>query len=173
MTPTRFSLTLPRQQARLVYIAVAYHLGRPGSELDPETLVEHDYGLRHLQPLLAENLGETAIALELTAFQMTRLESALLGALNELKMYSLLDAMAGPRGRQRSAVNGFDDALRSAFPEVASEPDYASQLAGEVMLLRRELDASFKRAAAVLAEERQAAEEARRRHKRPWQFWRR
>jgi hypothetical protein len=169
----RFSLTLPRQQARLVYLAIAYHLGRPGSELDPDTFVEHDYGLRHLQPLLAENLDETAIALELTAFQMTKLDSALLGTINELKMYSLLDAMAGPSGRQRSAVAGFDGALQSAFPEVAEDPDYASQLAGEVMMLRRELDVSFKRAVAVLAEERAAAEEARRQRKKPWQFWRR
>ena len=170
---TRFSLTLARQQARLVYVSIAYHLGRPGSEVDPETLVEHDYGLRHYEPVLAANLDEEAVAMDLTAFQMTKLDSALLGALNELKMYSLMDAMAGPGGRQRSAVIGFDAALQSTFPEVIEDPDYASQLAGEVMMLHRELDISFKRAAAVLAEEKQAAEEARRNRKKPWQFWRR
>ena len=29
----RFSLTLPQHQARLLYLAVVYHLARPGSEV--------------------------------------------------------------------------------------------------------------------------------------------
>ena len=37
---TRFSLRLPNHQARLVALAVFYHLARPGSEIDPDTLAD-------------------------------------------------------------------------------------------------------------------------------------
>jgi hypothetical protein len=41
----RFSLRLPQRQARLVALAVAYHLARPGSELDRDTMREYEHGL--------------------------------------------------------------------------------------------------------------------------------
>lgn len=169
---TAFTLTLPQRQARIVALAFAYHLGRPGSEVDPETFREHDYGLRSVQPLLRAQLERESVALALTAYQMTRLGSAVLGALNELKMYGLLDAMAAGDSR-RSVTPGFDEALRSLFPEVVADPDYASQLAADVMMLHRELHPTVRRAQEALEEERQAAEESQRVRKKGWQFWKR
>ena len=49
---TRFALRLPQHQARLVALAIAYHLSRPGSELDPDTLSDYTHGLRELQPVI-------------------------------------------------------------------------------------------------------------------------
>jgi len=49
-------LQLRQEEARLVFLAVAYHLGRPGSELDPITKQPVEHGLaeaaRDLQPQL-------------------------------------------------------------------------------------------------------------------------
>ncbi|HXG36285.1 MAG TPA: hypothetical protein VNL15_04890 [Dehalococcoidia bacterium] len=172
VTPTRFSLSLPQHQARLFYLAVLYHLARPGSEVDPQTMMPYPHGLSELQPLLEAQLNAESAILELTPFQLARIGSSLLGVLNELKLYSLLDTMAGASSRQRSVVSGFDDALRALFPRVSVDSAYASQLAEDVMMLRRELAASIKRAEEALEEERLAAEEARRGQKRWWQFWR-
>ena len=33
-----YALTLPQHEARLAFLAVLYHLARPGSEIDRETL---------------------------------------------------------------------------------------------------------------------------------------
>jgi len=64
----------------------------------------------------------------------------------------------------------FDERLRTLFPEVAGDPDCASQLAGDIIMLRRDLPLG--RAQEVIKEQREAAA-ARRDRKRWWQFWRR
>ena len=70
-------------------------------------------------------------------------------------MCSVFDRMAGDSRRPRSTATGFDDHLRDLFPEIAGDAAYASQLAEEMALLRRELP--FARAREALEEERQAA----------------
>ena len=170
---TRFSLTLPQRQARLAYLALTYHLGRPGSEIDPVTLKQGRRGLSEVGPVLEKQLGEEEAALELTPFQMTLLGSALLGALNELKLYSLLDTMAAKSERSRSTVPGFEIALLRLFPALAADPALAFDLAEEVMLLRRELAPTIDRAQELLRDEKEAAEETKRRRRSRWQFWRR
>ena len=52
----RFSLRLPQRQARLVALAVAYHLARPGAELDRETLQEYEHGLAEVPAALDPQL---------------------------------------------------------------------------------------------------------------------
>ena len=168
---TRFSLRLPQRQARLVALAVAYHLARPGSELDRETMREYEHGLAEVAGVLEPQLdGETA-TLELFPLQVTLLATALSSVVNELKMYSVFDTMAGESDRPRSTAPGFDDRLRSLFPEVAADPAAASDLAGEMAMLRRQLPLGRAREARE-AEHRAAAERAHQ-GKKAWQFWKR
>jgi hypothetical protein len=167
---TRFALRLPRHQARLIALAVSYHLSRPGSEIDPNTLGDYVHGLREVQPVIDAHLDQDMATLELTPLQTKLLATALSSVVSELKMYSVFDTMSGASRRPRSTAPGFDERLRSLFPEIAGDPGYASQLAEDVTLLRRELPLA--RAQEVIADEREAAEAARRR-KKWWQVWRR
>lgn len=167
----RFSLRLPQQQARLVALAVAYHLARPGSELDPDTMAEYEHGLAEVPPALEPQLGAEAASIELNPLQIALLSTALSSVISELKMYSVFDTMAGESARPRSTAPGFDDRLRVLFPQVAADPSYASQLAEDAMMLRRQLPSG--RAREILEEERRAAEEGQRGRKRGWRFWKR
>jgi hypothetical protein len=167
---TRFALSLPQHQARLTALAISYHLSRPGSELDPDTLSDYKHGLRELQPLIDAQVDNDAATIELTPLQIVLLSTALSSVVSELKMYSVFDTMSGASRRPRSTAPGFDDRLRSLFPEIAGDAAYASQLAEDVTMLRRELPSA--RARDVIAEQKRAAEEARSR-KRWWQVWRR
>ena len=167
---TTFRLRLPQRQARLISLAVGYHLARPGSEIDRETMGEYAHGLREVQPLLDAQLEETAAEIDLNPVQAVLLSTAFSSVLSELKMYSVFDTMAGDSRRPRSTAPGFDDRLRSLFPEVTGDASYATVLAEEMTLLRRELPSA--RAREVIEAERRAAEEARRR-RRWWQVWRR
>lgn len=165
----RFALRLPQRQARLVALAVAYHLARPGAELDPETIRDYAHGLADLPPALDAQLDAGEAALELSPLQVTLLATALSSVVSELKMYSVFDTMAGDSARPRSTAPGFDERLRDLFPEVIADPAVASDLAGEMAMLRRELPLA--RAREALEDEHVAAAEAERSRKRPWQFW--
>jgi hypothetical protein len=167
---TRFGLRLPQHQARIVALAIAYHLSRPGSELDPDTLSDYRHGLRELQSVIDAQVESEAATLELMPLQAVLLSTALSSVVSELKMYSVFDTMSGASRRPRSTAPGFDDRLRSLFPEIAGDAEYASQLAEDVTMLRRELPSA--RAREVIAEEKRAAEEARSR-RRWWQVWKR
>jgi hypothetical protein len=168
---TRFTLRLPQQQARLMALAVSYHLSRPGSEIDPSTLKEYQHGLAEVLPVIDGQLGEESALLELHPLQAVLLSTALSSVIGELKMYSIFDTMAGASARPRSTARGFDDRLRTLFPEVAGDPAYASQLAEEMTLLRRQLPSA--RAREIMEEERRAAQEAARSSRKRWQFWKR
>ena len=166
-----FSLTLPQHQARLLYLAVAYHLARPGSEVDPITLAEYEHGLAEVKPALDPQMEAGSANLELTPFQMARLNTAMLSTISELKTYSLFGNAAAGTESPRSTAVGFDETLRRLFPPVAEDVAYASELAEGLLMLRRQLSASIKRAETALVEEAQTVEAARKATKRPWQFW--
>jgi hypothetical protein len=165
----RFALRLPQRQARLVALAVHYHLSRPGAELDRDTLREYAHGLAELPPALDRQLEAEEATLQVLPLQVVLLGTALSSVVSELKMYSVFDTMAGESGRPRSTAPGFDERLQALFPEVAADPSAATDLAGEMTLLRRELPLA--RAREALEGERAAAEEAGRSGKRFWQFW--
>jgi hypothetical protein len=164
-------LTLGEQDARIVALAVTYHLGRPGSETDPDTLLRHDLGLGPVQATLAPQIGRARTTLELSPYQLHRLDESLLGLTNELKQYEL--------AQRRSAVPGFEEAISLLFPALApsadgERDDSALDLVTHVVLLRRRLGTAVAEAAATLAAERAAAAEATLTTRRPWwQWWRR
>jgi len=166
----RFSLRLPQHQARLVALAVAYHLARPGSEIDPGTMAAYEHGLAELSTPLDPQMDVEVASVDLNPLQVTLLSTALSSVINELKVYAVLDTMAGASSRPRSTAPGLDDRLRSLFPQVIGDPSYTSQLAEDMTMLRRHLPAA--RARQILEEERKASQEAAR-SKKPWQFWKR
>ncbi|MSP22738.1 MAG: hypothetical protein EXR66_06945 [Dehalococcoidia bacterium] len=153
---------LTQREARLVYLATLYHLGRPGTEIDPMTREPHDLGLRPVHDaLLADLEGPSATAtLGLSEYQLGRLGEALLGLVNELKQIELSG---------RSVVRGLFEALARTFPEEisADDPGGAIDLAGEATMLRRRL-ASAIRAAEATLEAARAAQQTAVADTRPW-----
>lgn len=126
-------LQLANPDARLAFLALQYHLARPGSELDRETRQPAAHGLAEVSALLEPQLELAVATIEVSAEQHQRLDSAVAGAINELKSYPLM------AGAGRSAAPGFDEALRRLYPEVIEEPEEALQLAGHLVALRRRL----------------------------------
>jgi hypothetical protein len=167
---TRFGLRIPNHQARLVALAISYHLSRPGAELNPDTLTDYEHGLAELLPIIDEQLDQDTAAIEVEPLQAVLLTTALSSVICELKMYSVFDTMSEGSRRPRSTATGFDDRLRTLFPEIAGDPSYAIILAGEMTMLRREIPSL--RAREIIEEERQAALAAKSQKKR-WQFWKR
>ncbi|MCH8919215.1 MAG: hypothetical protein IIA23_00705 [Chloroflexi bacterium] len=160
------TLQLAPLDAKLIYLALQYHLARPGAELDPESKQPIAHGLAEVAQALEPQLHRAVATVELSEYQRQRLLSAIAGTMNELKTYPLLDAVPPERGGgRRTTVPGFDAVLRRLFPEVEEEPDEAPQLAGHFMSLRRRLED----AAAAAAEE-----EASTPTRSPWwRFWQR
>ena len=160
------TLQLAPLDAKLIYLALQYHLARPGAELDPESKQPMTHGLAEVAQALEPQLDRAVATVELSEYQRQRLLSAIAGTMNELKTYPLLDAVPPERGGgRRTTVPGFDAVLRRLFPEVDEEPDEAPQLAGHFMSLRRRLED-----AAAAAAEEEASNPAR-----PpwWRFWQR
>ena len=155
----------------MVALAVAYHLARPGSELDRETLQEYEHGLAEVPAALEAQLDAESVTLELSSLQVTLLATAMSSVVSELKMYSVFDTMAGESGRPRSTAAGFDERLCALFPEVAGEPAAADALAGEMTLLRRELPLG--RARELVEDDQRLAEERAQAGKKRWRFWKR
>jgi hypothetical protein len=166
---TRFVLRLPQRQARVLDLAVAYHLSRPGSEIDPNTAAPYERGLREVLPVIDTQVDEPSAVCELTPLQVTLLGTALSSIVSELKMYSVFGAMSGASTRPRSVSPGFDERLRRLFPEVAADAAVTMELAEEAVVLRRQLPIA--RAREETAAEQEAAS-ARRRGK-GWRFWKR
>jgi hypothetical protein len=156
------ALQLPNLDARLTYLALQYHLARPGAELDPATRAPAARGLAEVAQVLEPQLDKAAATIEVDDRQRDRLLQAMAGAVNELKAYPLFDPLPG--GGRRTASPAFDAALRRLFPEVEDEPDEASQLAGHMLQLKRRLERA--------APEPSPASEALRR-KTWWRFWER
>ena len=147
---------LANLDAKLVYLALQYHLARPGSELDHETMQTRVHGLAEVAEALEPQLDRAVATIELTEFQRERLLTAIAGTINELKTVPMLEGHA--------SVPALDEVLRRLFPQIAEDPNEATQLAAHLLPLRRRL------AEAAAAPERAAAAKS----ERPWwRFWER
>jgi hypothetical protein len=159
-------IQLQQSDARLVFLAVAYHLGRPGSELDPYTKQPVEHGLAEVAAALQPQLGGNTASISLNGDQARRLLSGMLGTISELKSYPMLELREGPDGR-RSTVPGFDRSLKHLFPEV-EEDTYASVDVAESMLnLRRRLESDLQ---PLLSESEQALQAPSKPKRRLWPF---
>ncbi|HLF71822.1 MAG TPA: hypothetical protein VI759_06695 [Dehalococcoidia bacterium] len=131
-------LQLRQEDARLVFLAVAHHLGRPGSELDPLTKQPVEHGLAEVSRAMQPQMRNAVTTLRLNQDQVARLQSGMLGSITELKAYALLR----PRddtGR-RSTVPGFDGSLLHLFPEVEADVEISLDIAERMLMLKRRLD---------------------------------
>ena len=134
------TVQLAHLDAKLTYLALQYHLARPGSELDPETKQPMAHGLSEIARALEPQLERAVATIELSEYQHQRLLAAIGGTMNELKTYPLLDRLPPERGGgRRTAIPAFDAVLLRLFPEVEEDPEEASQLAAHFMGLRRRL----------------------------------
>ncbi len=159
-------IQLQNVDARVASLAVVYHLGRPGSEIDPETLREHRASLEPVQAAIREQLDNAVITLDVAPWQVQRLGQALLGASNELRQYGIAEG--------RSVVPGFSEAVAEFWPESVEDPSVASDLVQHAVMLRRRLDAVIGEAEAEMAAAQAAAEAEREaRRGRWWQVWKR
>ncbi len=131
---------LRSEDAKLVFLAVAYHLGRPGSELDPMTKQPVEHGLAEIASSLQPQLRMAVATLTLRHNQAQRLLSAMLGSITELKAYAMLGAGTPEAPGHRSTVPGFDGSLRHLFPAVEENADEPLQIAERILQLRRRLE---------------------------------
>lgn len=154
-----FALRLTHDEPRLVYLALTYHLARPGSELDPATKMPLKRGLRAVKEQLGPQLeGESAI-IELDEALFGRLLSAIFGSVNELRVYHMHGGAAA------TDVVDFAETLRGLFPEVAEDPEEALAVSEAMMMLHRRLERAVRQAA-----EQGRSEENRERGRRRWPF---
>ena len=149
-----FTLRLTHDEPRLVFLALVYHLARPGSELDADTLAPSESGLRDVKVALGAHLFEDSALVELDEQQYRKLLSAIYGSVNELRVLH----MRGDSG----SVPGFRDTARQLFPAMADEPEAPLELAEAMMLFHRRLERAVERVAAIDREERSEPTRSRR-----------
>src|SRR3954469_23022510 len=101
-----FALKLTHDEPRLVYLALVYHLGRPGSELDPQTKQPLAHGLRETKVALGAHLTDDDAVIEVDDDQFRRLLSAIYGTVNELRVYHM-------RGGAESGVERFTETAQT------------------------------------------------------------
>ncbi|MFA7296018.1 MAG: hypothetical protein WC211_02385 [Dehalococcoidia bacterium] len=170
------TLELPDDDARIVALAVRYHLARPGSETDRATLQRRDDGLLSVDAALVPQLGAAVARLDVTSYQLHRIDEGLLGVTNELKAYEM--------AQRRSAVPRFAETLTALYPSLApgaasgddaEAGDDALDLVERVVALRRRLASAVRDAREAMEREREqaaaAAVEARRAQRPWWRFW--
>jgi hypothetical protein len=139
------ALKLTHDEPRLVYLALVYHLGRPGSELDPATKMPLEHGLREVKVALGGEIESDAAVVELDGAQYRKLLSAIYGCVNELRVYHM-------RNGEQSTSPRFTDTARTLFPELAADHEAALDVAEAMMMLHRRIERAVHR-----AEEAQAA----------------
>jgi hypothetical protein len=133
------SYQLTNLDSRLAFLAIVYHLERPGSELEPDAKRMTEHGLREVAETLEPQLDQEPATIDLSTEQRGKLLNALGGGISELKAYPL---MPFEGGRRHGAAPAFDDALGRLFPEVREDAEEAIQLAAHMLALRRRLDAA-------------------------------
>jgi hypothetical protein len=160
-------LELRQVETRLLYLAVLYHLGRPGTEVDRVTRQPHDQGLTPVAADLERQLPLASGGLGVSPEQVRLLGEGLLGLVNELKQI----ALSG-----RSVTPGLVEAITRLYPDITpEEPAGALDLAGEATLLRRRMDAAIHQATAAAEPPEEATPPAAPEpaSRAGWRFWRR
>jgi hypothetical protein len=160
------ALKLTHDEPRLVYLALVYHLGRPGSELDPVTKqpLEHG-GLREVKTALGNDVAAESAIVELDEEQYRKLLSAIYGSVNELRVHHMRDGA-------ESTVARFTETARTLFPEIAGDPSAALDVAEAMMMLHRRMERAVTRATLDEASEPAGGEQAPPKRRRWWLFGR-
>jgi hypothetical protein len=134
------ALKLTHDEPRLVYLALVYHLGRPGSELDPVTKQPVAHGLREVKVALGRDLAAESAVIELDEAHVPQLLSAIYGCATELRVHHLRDGAP-------STVARFTATALDLFPPLHEDPEEALALAEAMVMLRRRMERALARAA--------------------------
>ncbi|HXK34726.1 MAG TPA: hypothetical protein VNM91_12030 [Dehalococcoidia bacterium] len=159
------ALKLTHDEPRLVYLALVYHLGRPGSELDPVTKTPRAHGLRDVKVRLGRDLQADEAVIELDEENYRRLLSAIYGSVTEMRVYHM-------RNGERSTVERFTETAESLFPEIKEDPAEALTVAEALMMLHRRMERAVSRARAATPEPGPGGAQAEGGQRR-WRLWRR
>jgi hypothetical protein len=135
-----FALRLTHDEPKLIYLALVYHLGRPGSELDRGSMQPLEHGLRDVKLALGNDLAAQTATIELNDELYRRLLSAIYGCVNELRVYHMRDGA-------ESTVPRFNETARTLFPALADDPSEALELAEAMMMLHRRIERAVSKAA--------------------------
>jgi hypothetical protein len=146
----KISLKLTHDEPRLVFLALVYHLSRPGSELDASTRLPVEHGLREVKVALGNHLFDESAVIELDDYQFRRLLSAIYGSVNELRVYHLRDGAGG-------TIERFADTARDLFPAIADDPEAALDVAESMMMLHRRMERAVSRQPEAATAERAPA----------------
>lgn len=136
------ALKLTHDEPRLVYLALVYHLGRPGSELDPVTKLPAEHGLREIKVALGGELAADSAIIELNEGQSQKLLSAIYGCVTELRGHHLRDGVP-------STVARFTETALSIFPQLKQDPEEALVISEAMVMLHRRMERALQRAAEV------------------------
>ena len=127
-----FALKLTHDEPRLVYLALVYHLGRPGSELDGATMLPVERGLRSVKVGLGNELDADSAIVELDEWQYQRLRSAMKGCVTELRVYHMREGAP-------STVERWTETAQSLFPVITRDGEAALEVAEAMMMLERRM----------------------------------
>jgi hypothetical protein len=127
------ALKLTHDEPRLVYLALVYHLGRPGSELDGATMLPVERGLRGVKVALGNELDADSAIVELDEWQYQRLHSAMKGCVTELRVYHMREGAP-------STVERWTETARSLFPGITRDGEAALEVAEAMMMLERRME---------------------------------
>ncbi len=171
--PTELSLT--PDQARLVSLAVAYHLGRPGAEIDRATMAQSTHGLRMCSAILEAQRELPLVKLTLDAHQLRLLLEAMLQCINELKVLAMLDPPWAPGQGSGHSVNiAFEQAAAELYPGLRREPAASEAISASMFTLHRRLTGALRDDANLAYEQGVRLGGRPRTARRPWwRFWHR
>jgi hypothetical protein len=127
------ALKVTHDEPKLIYLALVYHLGRPGSELNPDTHASRDHGLREVKLRLGNELEAPSAVIELDEWQYERLISAIRGSVTELRVYHMRDGAP-------STVDRWTETTETLFPALKRDRDLALNLAESMMMLQRRIE---------------------------------
>ena len=133
------ALKLTHDEPKLVYLALVYHLGRPGSELDAVTRQPVERGLRQVKVALGNALEADSAVIELDDWQYQRLLSAIKGCVTEFRVLHMGQGL-------RSTVERWTETAQSLFPELARDREESLSLAEAMMMLERRIERAVARA---------------------------
>jgi hypothetical protein len=128
---------LTHDEPKLVYLALVYHLGRPGSELDPATNAPMEHGLSEVEASLRNELSANSAVVELDDWQYDRLLSAIKGCVTEFRVYHM-------REGAESTVTKWTETAESLFSNLKSDREAGLELAQAMMMLHRRLERALK-----------------------------
>lgn len=131
------ALKLTHDEPKLVYLALVYHLGRPGSELDGETMLPVAHGLRTVKVGLGNDLEADSAIVELDEWQYQRLRSAMKGCVTELRVYHMREGAP-------STVDRWTETAESLFPGIVKDREAALDMAEAMMMLARRIDRAIR-----------------------------